>query len=311
MHAGGIFDIIKHQREMIKKTAFIMLCFALVPNLGYAACSHANLTRCLDSACAINISSNPAARCQYCGTADAGEPNDAGMRAVSVGTSARFSISSRELKNAPTDPGERYVWASKKCIALVSGCTADDVSDVYDPLIEQSCTAAGISSQMSALFASARQTKTSATCKSEITSCMVANNKCTSRYSGCAEDSDFNKFFSECSVLANGCDAYLTDIRETITKSRDTAIKNAEETLLAIVQSYRESRANRLAAIKKSCENQSALNACISSICSRSMPNQCDATRDKTESYQKIVKAEIVIATQLCQFIDIACSTLK
>ena len=286
---------------MIKKTAFIMLCFALVPNLGYAACSHANLTRCLDSACAINISSNPAARCQYCGTADAGEPNDAGMRAVSVGTSARFSISSRDLKNAPTDPGERYVWASRKCIALVSGCTADDVSDVYDPLIEQSCTAAGISSQMSVLFAKARQTKTSATCKSEITSCMVANNKCTSRYSGCAEDSDFSKYFSECAVLANGCDAYLTDIRETITKSRDTAIKNAEETLLAIVQSYRDARANRLAAITKSCETNAGREACITSICNRSMANKCDAAHP----------AERSMATQLCKFYDIACSTLK
>ena len=286
---------------MIKKTAFIMLCFALVPNLGYAACSHANLTRCLDSACAVNISSNPAARCQYCGTADAGEPNDAGMRAVSVGTSARYSISSRELKNAPTDPGERYVWASRKCIALVSDCTADDVSDVYDSLIEQSCTAAGITAQMSILFEKARQTKSSATCKSEITSCMVDNNKCTSRYSGCAEDSDFSKYFSECAVLATGCDAYLTNIRETLTKSRDTAIKNAEETLLAIVQSYRDTRANRLAAITKSCETNAGRDACITSICNRSMANKCDAAHPSERS----------MATQLCKFYDLACSTLK
>lgn len=278
-----------------------MLAFALVPNMGYSACSRANLTRCLDSACAVNISSNPAARCQYCGTADAGEPNDAGMRAVSVGTSARFTISSKDLKKAPTDPGERYVWASKKCISMVDGCTADDVSDVYDQLIEQSCTAAGISSQMNVLFEKARQKKTSATCKSEITSCMVGNSKCTSKYDACAEDSDFNRFFSECSVAATGCDEYLADIRETLTKSRDNAIKNAENMLLALVQSYQDAREKRLAAITKSCETGAGRRACVTSICNRSMPNKCDAA----------YPAEMSMATQLCKFYDTACSTLK
>lgn len=286
---------------MIKKIAFIMLGCALVPSFGYAACSRANLTRCLDSACAINVSSNPAARCQYCGTADAGEPDDAGMRAVSVGTSAKYNISAKDLKKAPTDPGERYVWASKKCISMVAGCTADDVSDVYDPLIEQSCTAAGISAQMTVLFEKARQTKSAATCKSEITACMVGAAKCTSSYSGCAEDSDFNHFFSECSVLANGCDDYLSDIRATLTASRDNAIKNAEANLLAIVQSYRDARTKRLAAITKSCADGSARDACITSICNRSMPNQCDAAYPSERS----------MATQLCKFYDIACSTLK
>ena len=286
---------------MIKKIAFIMLSFALVPGFGYAACSRANLTRCLDSACAINISSNPAARCQYCGTADAGEPNDTGMRAVSVGTSSKNTISAKDLKSAPADPGERYVWASKKCISLVNGCTADDVSDVYDSLIEQSCTAAGINAQMAVLFENARKTKSAATCKSEITACMVGNTKCTSSYSGCTEDSDFNHFFSECAVLANGCDDYLSDIRETLTASRTKAIQNAETTLLAIVQSYRDARASRLASITKSCADNSARDACIASVCNRSMPNKCDSA----------FPAERSMATQLCKFYDIACSTLK
>jgi len=274
---------------------------ALVPNLGHAACSRANLTRCLDSACAINVSSNPAARCQYCGTADAGEPNDAGLRAVSAGTSSRYNISSKDLKKAPTDPGERYVWASKKCIALVAGCTADDVSDTYDSLIEQSCTAAGITSQMGVLFEKMRQTKSSATCKSEITACMVGDAKCTSKYNGCATDADFDKYFSECSVLANGCDEYLSDIRTALTKSRDTAIKNAETTLMAIVQSYRDSRERRLASITQSCRDNSGYDACVISICNRSMPNRCDAAYPSEKS----------MAAQLCKFYDTACSTLN
>ena len=286
---------------MTRKTILILLCFALVPNLGRAACSRANLTRCLDSACAINISSNPAARCQYCGTADAGAPNDSGLRAVSVGASARYNIPSRELKSAPTDPGERYVWASKKCLAMVDGCTADDITDTYDTLIEQSCTAAGINAQMAVLFENARKTKTDATCKSEITACMVANTRCTSRYSGCAENADFDKYFSECAVAATGCDDYLAAIRSTLTTSRDNAIKNAESTLLAIVNGYRESRERRMAAITKSCADNSARNACITSICNRSMPNKCDTAYPSEKS----------MATQLCKFYDTACATLK
>ncbi|MBO7066836.1 MAG: hypothetical protein J6W40_04410 [Alphaproteobacteria bacterium] len=286
---------------MIKKLAFVMLTFALVPNMGYTACSRANLTRCLDSACAVNISSNPAARCQYCGTADAGEPNDAGMRAVSVGTSSRFTISSKELKNAPTDPGERYVWASKKCITMVDGCTADDVSETYDTLIEQSCTAAGISAQMSVLFEKARQTKTAATCKSEMSACIVESTKCTSKYSTCAEDSDFNHYFSECAVAATGCDEYLADIRTTLMGARDNAIQNAESSLLALVQSYRDAREKRLASIIQSCNDNSAREACITSICNRSMPNKCHVSYPSERS----------MATQLCKFYDMACSTLK
>ncbi len=286
---------------MIKKTAFIILYCALVPAIGHAACSRANLTRCLDSACAINLSSNPAARCQYCGTADAGEPNDTGLRAVSVGTSAKFSISSREMRSAPTDPGERYVWASKKCLAMVNDCTADDISDVYDVLIEQSCTAAGISAQMATLFENARKTKTESVCKSEISACIIADTRCQSRYAGCGADDDFNKYFSECSVASTGCDAYLTGIRSTLATARTNAITNAESAIVAIATGYRDAREKRLAAINKSCADNSGRDACITSICNRSMPNKCDAAYPTERS----------MAAQLCKFYEIACATLK
>ena len=81
-----------------------------------AGCSTANLIRCLDSACAINIGANPAARCQYCGSSSAGEPEKSmAMKSVSAGSAAKYTISDKELKKAPDDPGERYVWATKKC----------------------------------------------------------------------------------------------------------------------------------------------------------------------------------------------------
>ena len=77
----------------------------MAPTLVYGACSVANLTRCLDSVCAINIGANPAARCQYCGSSNAGEPTkSAGMKSISAGASAKYVISDKELKSAPTEP---------------------------------------------------------------------------------------------------------------------------------------------------------------------------------------------------------------
>ena len=294
-------DIIKHQREMTKNLIFIAILCAVVPNIGRAACSRANLIRCLDSACAINSSSNPAARCQYCGTADAGDPDDAGLRAISVGTSSRFSISARDLKNAPTDPGERYVWAARKCLSLIDGCTAENVSEFYDSLIEQSCTAAGIKSQMTVLQKQSVRTKTSTICKSEITACVVADARCSAHYTNCATDSEFDKHFSECAVTVDGCDQYLPSIRGALAGARTNANTNAESTLTAIVQSYRDARERRMTTITKSCETGDARDTCIASVCNRSMANKCDSGHPEETS----------MATQLCKFYDTACSTLK
>ena len=72
-------------------------------SVAHGACSVANLTRCLDSVCAINVSSNPAARCQYCGTTDAGTPTNT-VRSVSVIPNAEgkyfFDIT---FRNCPSD----------------------------------------------------------------------------------------------------------------------------------------------------------------------------------------------------------------
>ena len=132
------------------------------PTLVYGACSVANLTRCLDSVCAINIGANPAARCQYCGSSSAGEPTKStAMKSVSAGASAKYIISDKELKKAPSDPGERYVWGTKLCLEKLSGCTPDDVEENYDNLIEQSCKAAGISADFVNLAKKANEKKSS------------------------------------------------------------------------------------------------------------------------------------------------------
>ena len=82
---------------MKQRLMFFLIGFAFVPNTMFGACSVANLTRCLDSACAINIGANPAARCQYCGDSSAGTPTQStAMKSISAGASAKYNISDKE-----------------------------------------------------------------------------------------------------------------------------------------------------------------------------------------------------------------------
>lgn len=261
-------------------------------------CSHANLTRCLDSVCAINISSNPAARCQYCGTSNAGAPQKSKMRSVSVGASAKYNISEKELKNAPTAPGERYAWATKQCIAKVAGCTPDDVTDAYDKLIEQSCTAAGISAKMSELQQDLTKTRTKSDCESEITTCVIDTSGCTADYRACEENADFDRVFSSCSALSTGCEEYTSEIRTALLAARDNAVENADLILAKIIASYQAMRDAELADTQSGCTDNRTYDSCVETVCNNNMPDKC-ASED-----------ERVSAGLLCQFHKIACETL-
>ena len=266
-----------------------------------ATCSVANLTRCLDSVCAINVSSNPAARCQYCGTSSAGTPpTKTGMRSLSLGASARYTLSEDELEDAPTDPGQRYAWATAQCIKKIDGCTPDDVSDAYDELIEQSCRAAGVSAQLATTLSERAQTVSQSTCMTNIRACMVAANRCGPDYSACENDSDFDRFFAACSVEATGCDDYVSDIRTDLIAARDSAIESADTMLATIVKNYQTARAQKLTSAQDGCKNDSARNECIETVCERNMPNKCG------DGYE----SERASATQLCEFYDIACDLL-
>jgi len=277
-------------------------CLMCVPTLVYGACSVANLTRCLDSACAINIGANPAARCQYCGSASAGTPTKSTtMRNISVGTSTKYIISDKELKNAPSDPGARYVWATEQCLKKVSGCTPDDVTDNYDKLIEQSCTAAGIATEFTNLAQQANEKKSQSSCSSEITTCIVDAKRCTADYRKCESDTEFDRYFSECSVLSVGCDEFLTKIRSSLTSARNTSIANATKLLQNIINSYKKTREQKLATVQASCTGGKAKQDCIARVCKNNMRNKCDIGFD----YEKTV------AEQLCKFYDTACERLK
>ena len=286
---------------MLQKIAFLATCFILAPGFVHAACSRANLTQCLDSACAINISTNPAARCQYCGTASAGTPSNTGIKSVSVGTSTKYVISDKDLKSAPTDPGQRYVWATNQCIQRVTGCTADDVSDIYDKLIEQSCTAAGISAQMSTLTAQIAKSKSKTTCSGEITNCVQLDKNCGIDFSACNSDTEFTRVFSACATESAGCDAYTSEIRTELLTARTNLNNNAAKILESTVKSYQDSRDEKINAARKICENNSGREKCIAMMCEQRMPNKCAAEFSDEKS----------MAANLCKFYDTACATIK
>lgn len=282
---------------------FILAIFSYSGVADAATCSQMNLTRCLDSVCAINISSNPAARCQYCGTSSAGTPakSSGGMRSLSIGQSAKYTLTEDELEDAPTDPGQRYIWATEQCIKKVDGCTADDVSDTYDELIEQSCRAAGVTAQMSATIADAnKQTASESSCLSTIRACLVDEKKCGPNYAACEDDASFNNFFSACSVEANECSEYIASIRTSLTNARDTAIANADALIESIVSGYQTSREQKIQAAEESCKNNAGRESCIETVCERSMPNKCGTG----------FQSERATATLLCEFYDLACQVL-
>ena len=287
---------------MKTRALFFSGLLLFVPTLVYGACSVANLTRCLDSVCAINAGANLAARCQYCGSASAGEPEKStAMKTVSAGTSAKYTISDKQLKKAPSDPGERYVWGTKLCLEKVSGCTADDVEENYDPLIEQSCKAAGISAEMENLAKEINEEKSQGACSSEITSCLVDAKRCSAGYRNCESDDVFDKYFSECGVLSTGCEAFLAEIKNNLNSSRQTAFANADKILQDIVNSYKKAREQKLANAQTSCKNNKAREDCIERVCKNNMRNKCVIGFE----YEKTV------AGQLCKFYDIACDRLK
>lgn len=223
------------------------------------------------------------------------------MKSISAGSSAKYTISDKELKKAPKDPGERYIWGTKLCIEKVAGCTPDDVTDNYDPLIEKSCTAAGIAADFADLAKKANVKKTQSTCSTEITACVIESKRCDADYKGCESEADFDKYFAECGVLSTGCENFLTAIRNEVTSSRKSAIANASGLLKSILESYQTAREQRLASARADCKNNKASFDCVERICAGNMRHKCAAGFE----YEKTA------AEQLCKFYDIACERLK
>ena len=278
----------------------------------HAACSKQNLTKCLDSVCAVNIGANPAARCQLCGTSDAGLPVDNGLKQVNLNSSAKYILSEKEVKALNDDlatragvgnlASARFVEAKTQCIARNDGCTMDDASDAYDKLIEQSCKAAGVSAQMAAAVTQLHGTaKTSDTCESEINACLLDDKRCGPGLLACKEDGDFDRNFSQCSLLSKGCEAFLADIRKSTMAARDNNLKNVVANAQKLAKSFQDARAQDLASAHDMCTNNAGRAACVKTICATNMPNNCTTGNED----------ETAMATLLCGFWDTACGRLK
>jgi len=279
---------------------FLSVNLLFAPTVVFGACSVANLTRCLDSVCAINIGANPAARCQYCGTDSAGEPLKSGiMKSISAGASSKYIVSDKELKSAPTSAGERYAWGTRLCLEKIPDCTTDDVDNNYDKLIEQSCRAAGINAEMVNLTKKIKTVKNQTTCATEIESCMVDEKHCSANYKNCKSDSDFNNYFSQCSVASNGCESYLSNIKKTLASFRANSFANAEKLLKNIVSAYQSNREQKLSVAQSGCKMNKATNDCINRVCENNMRNKCANENEKSA------------ARELCKFHDNACERLK
>lgn len=296
----GVFDIVYIQKRMKKNTLFFIGTLILGPVAADAAtCSTANLRRCLDSACAIGITSNPAARCQYCGQASAGGVPKSTLKNTSL--PSKNTLSDKELKNAPTDsPGARYVWATTECIKKNAGCTPDDVTDVYDELISASCRAAGISAKIDATLDETHQGKTQPVCQTDITICMNEEKRCGADFSRCATDALFDQYFAECGVESTGCGEFLTAIRTDIAAQRETAVADTEKILTDTVQAHQTNRTTKFTDAKNACADDTARQQCIQARCAENMPNKCAPD----------FPSERAAATLLCKFHELACDRL-
>ncbi|MBO4480187.1 MAG: hypothetical protein J5742_00995 [Alphaproteobacteria bacterium] len=281
--------------------AFVVACGAFGAFDTYAAvskCSKTNLMRCLDSACAINASMNAAARCQYCGTSAAGTPpSQKGLSNVTVGQSTKYAISDKDLSLAPSDPGKRYIWATTECIKKLPDCTPDDASSAYDKLIEQSCKAAGITTQIKNQATSLNTKPTKTKCNSTFTACI--EKKCGVGFDLCETDGDFDRFVAECGADASGCDEYIAEFKKSTASARTSAIKNRDKLVQTIADGYQTTRKTKLSNAMANCTNGSAANACIKTVCENNMRGKC---KDSTEKS---------MATQLCKFYETACTVLK
>lgn len=263
-----------------------------------AACSRSALGQCLDSVCAANITMNPAARCQLCGTATAGAA-PAGLRGVL--SANRNALTAAEIAAAPSDPGAKYAWATEQCIKKIPDCSAADVSAAYDNLIEQSCRAAGIAGDMTSILATARRAKTGPQCETDINSCIIAANRCGADMTACADNAVFDRNFAECVVAATGCDVYVADLRTKLRGDRDAAVRGRDTLLANVVAAHERARTARFVAANDGCKNNVAADACVATVCENNMKNKCAPGFESEKSMAKL----------LCGFHNTACDRLK
>ncbi len=287
--------------KLIKRFAvmlYVLVAAGCGVSVSAATCSRLNLTRCLDSVCATNIGANPAARCQLCGDAMAGEFDTNGMRTVLGGT--QYSLTATELKDAPTTPGARYAWATDTCAKKIAGCTDADVADEYDKLIEQSCRAVCVNQNIVARQSAAMAASKSATeCLDSVRICVTTDTRCGADFAKCP-DAVLDRYLSECNVAAgNLCTAHNSDIRRTITASRDALAAGRANMIDDIVAARTHARETELNDIRTQCTAGASRDNCVLRVCA-SMQGGCTDNRFEQSA-----------AELMCAYETAACARLQ
>lgn len=269
----------------------LSLAVAVLPAMpAHASCHVPNLIRCIDSACIAGLAGDPTVRCGLCGSS-----------AVTLtrrpSANQRASATTLEIRNAPTDPAARYSWAATECLQRIAGCTSDDVTDNYNPLIEQSCRAANVSMSFAAA-ATAPVRKSSAECRRDMIECM--NRRCGAGFANCQQDSDLDRNFSTCLIDTScGSDPEVSDIRNTIRRSRDDFERNRIAAAESAATQRRRARESAAQSAREDCRTGAAKESCVRSMCAN-FANRCEDNRDET-----------AMANNLCRFVDIACGKIR
>jgi len=274
-----------------------------------AKCKISDLTKCLDSVCYDGI--DQGSRCWQCGTSAAKKPaaieyalgDSPVMQSLSVGVSSKTSISAKELKSAPDDPGERYKWATKQCLAKLTDCTTDEADDNYDPLIQQACKAVMGEQEYAAALKKVQTKKTEEQCLAEIQNCVLRDDKCGSDLLNCSADSAFDQNVAYCAADANGCSDFISKIRANLQTSKDDMLAKRKTRISDFQKRKADERLAKMNAANAMCGN-GGKNGCIIEICGN-MPNGLG-----DEGFCADQEEERV-AGILCKFVDTACDRMK
>lgn len=290
------------------KLAFV--CYLLTAGGAFAAsCRVSDLQACLDSAC--NESLEQTSRCYLCGTSMAKKPiadayalgDTPIMQSLAVGLSSKNTLSEKELKSAPLDPGKRYQWATKECLVKLKDCSTDDIADNYDKLIEQACKVALGDAEYATAMKKSQEKKTMEQCNAELSLCLLSESKCDGNMLLCETDNDFDRNFSACMVEASGCGEFMATLRGNMAKSRDDMVGRKDEQLSDLVKLRQMERQEKLEAAKRVCTVEGK-NACVVEMCGN-FPIGLDENGLCSDNEEKI------LATTLCKFVDTACNKLK
>ena len=176
-------------------------------------------------------------------------------------------------------------------------CTPDDVSNTYDKLIEQSCRAAGVSVNIAGAMAAINSAPSGTKCNETLSICI--NKKCGASFDLCQQDSDFDKFISECAVDATGCDEYIAEFRAQTTNERKKTYESAENDLQDTIKKIQSDRASALAAARAECTDDAKYKSCVANMCESHMANKCTGETEKS------------MAELLCKYYKTACTALK